>query len=595
MSARELGMRRTTLRYHAAKIADLPRATSGGQRRLAVTTEQMRAALIKNGGNMMQSARELGIHRMSLIHHAEMFTDITKLRRGASLSKSIKKTIDKKEPFFIAPLSVTSQKLVITAAQNATPVHSYFFKALQLYCRENNAQLIVIPYRYKNPTSIFSDAAQEDDFWAPETVPYLLNQRLRLNDSLVVMGDIKTQPTAVTPLSGLETLSGSSSAIIGHPKLELATIATPQKKLPKILTTTGACTMSNYSDSKAGKKGEHHHTYGACVVEIDGDVFHMRQINAVNDGSFIELQHHYSASGKTLAPAPAALILGDLHAEVRDHDVMQVTFGPGGIVDTLKPAHIVYHDLIDFTSRNHHNVKDPFFRYARHHSADRRHDSVEAELREAFAFIDSVTPSFAKNIIVASNHIDALGKWVREFDPRQGDPENALFWTRTYTAMLESSGMKNGGVSTVEPLTHWARQWMATASQTVFLGRGESFALHGIELAMHGDKGPNGARGSRQAFTKIGVKSVIGHSHSPGISAGVYQVGTNSRLDLDYAAGSPSSWLHTDCLVYANGKRTLLNIIGGAWRGKKIIKTPQKAFIGKMEPANGMWFAGAAA
>ena len=30
--------------------------------------------------------------------------------------------------------------------------------------------------------------------------------------------------------------------------------------------------------------------------------------------------------------------------------------------------------------------------------------------------------------------------------------------------------------------------------------------------------------------------------------------------------GSPSSWLHTDALIYRNGKRTLLNIIEGNWR-----------------------------
>lgn len=117
----------------------------------------------------------------------------------------------------------------------------------------------------------------------------------------MVLGDIKTQPTAVNPLSGFETITGSCSAIIGHPKLDLTTIATLQRKLPKILTTTGACTKADYSDTKAGVKGAHHHIYGAFVVEIDGDVFHMRQINAVENGSFIDLEHEYTAKGCKLA------------------------------------------------------------------------------------------------------------------------------------------------------------------------------------------------------------------------------------------------------------------------------------------------------
>lgn len=44
---------------------------------------------------------------------------------------------------------------------------------------------------------------------------------------------------------------------------------------------------------------------------------------------------------------------------------------------------------------------------------------------------------------------------------------------------------------------------------------------------------------------------------------GVYQVGTSSRLNLPYAKG-PSSWSHTFCITYKNGKRTLCTI----WKGK---------------------------
>jgi hypothetical protein len=137
---------------------------------------------------------------------------------------------------------------------------------------------MVIPYSYKNSTSIFSTDEKDLECWDPEVAPYLVSTRIKLNSGLMVLGDIKTQPTAVNPLSGFDTITGSRSAIIGHPKLDLTTIATPQRKLPKILTTTGACTKADYSDTKAGVKGAHHRTYGACVVEIDGNVFHMRHI-----------------------------------------------------------------------------------------------------------------------------------------------------------------------------------------------------------------------------------------------------------------------------------------------------------------------------
>ena len=82
---------------------------------------------------------------------------------------------------------------------------------------------------------------------------------------------------------------------------------------------------------------------------------------------------------------------------------------------------------------------------------------------------------------------------------------------------------------------------------------------------MHGDKGPNGARGSRMNLRRIGVKSIIGHTHSCGIEEGCYQVGTSTALNLEYTSG-PSSWLNTHCVVYASGKRSLINIIEGEWR-----------------------------
>ena len=48
------------------------------------------------------------------------------------------------------------KRYVITSAQNATPVHIRFFNSLLTYCSHNSARLIVIPYRYKNPTSIWT-------------------------------------------------------------------------------------------------------------------------------------------------------------------------------------------------------------------------------------------------------------------------------------------------------------------------------------------------------------------------------------------------------------------------------------------------------
>lgn len=452
-------------------------------------------------------------------------------------------------------------RLVITSAQNATPVHKRFLKTLLGYCKANRARLIVIPYRYKNPTSLWTVAAEHDDWWAAELAPYLLDERIDLNRHLTLLADVKTQPTSITPLMGLEALTGDKSGIIGHPKIELVAIPTPQAKLPKILTTTGAVTKKNYIPSKAGKKGEFHHTFGACLAEIEADRFFLRQINALNDGSFIDLGVEYDG-GLTRKRRVDALVMGDTHVDFIDPGALAATFtAPDSIVKTLAPRILVWHDVLDFYSRSHHHRGDTFANYAKYHAGVH---NVEQEIDRSFAFIDNHTPKDARNVIVASNHHEHFARWVRETDPKD-DPENAVFWARTFEAMCLGTKMHETGAKTIDPFAWWARTKLRCYPQTTFLERNQSYRINGIDVAFHGDHGANGSRGSLRGYARIATKTVIGHTHTPGIRDGAYQVGGSSRLNLSYLRG-PSSWMHTHCLIYPNGKRSLVNIVDGDWR-----------------------------
>lgn len=128
---------------------------------------------------------------------------------------------------------------VITWAQNATPVHAGFLSSLKKYCDHKNALLLVIAGRYKNPTSQWSTKQQNDEYWVDEIKDYLIDNRIELNRNMIVMGDIKTQPTAENPLSGFKSITQDKSGIFGHSKVALESVATPQNSLPKLLTTTG--------------------------------------------------------------------------------------------------------------------------------------------------------------------------------------------------------------------------------------------------------------------------------------------------------------------------------------------------------------------
>jgi hypothetical protein len=450
------------------------------------------------------------------------------------------------------------KRFVITSAQNATPLHEPFFMALKQYCAHNDAELVVIPIRYKNPTSRFTESQAGAEVWDPALAPYLYNQRKKLNENLILLGDIKVQPTATKPLSAFEAITAGESGILGHTKLQFKTVAAPQGRFPKILTTTGACTVKNYTDSKAGKKGEFHHTIGACAVDIDGKKFHMRQINATRDGSFIDYTTEYTPHGVYEADPALALIFGDTHRKFIDKKVEAATFGPNGMVDQFNPEHLVFHDLHDGYARNPHHRLNPFNEIAK-----RQTDMhiVEKEVMEDIEWLKKVVGN-RKGTIVASNHDDFFARWIMDTDWRR-DPDNAEFYLETAKQMVQSVKMTESGMSVVDPFVYWVNKLKGQAPITC-LGRGDSFNLAGIELSLHGDKGPNGSRGSRENLRRIGVKTVVGHSHSPGIEEGCYQAGTSTPLQLEYNTG-PSSWLQCHVVLYANGKRSLLPIIDGEW------------------------------
>lgn len=452
--------------------------------------------------------------------------------------------------------ALKSHRYVVTWAQNATPVNIGFFAALRAYCDARGAELVVVPGRYKNPTSQWTEAQENAEWWDEQVVPFLFNQRRRLNHNVIVLGDIKTQPTATQPLSGFESITHGESGILGHPKLQLKCIPTPSQRLPKILTTTGAVTMPNYTDTRAGKQGDFHHVFGAAVVEVQNDkVFHLRQINySVKNQGFIDLDHAYHSDGRITPAGPyLGLSMGDTHVKFVDPVVADATFGP--LCDLLDPQELVWHDVLDGYAVSPHHVDNPFAQYAKHISG---FDNARDEVNQA---IDYILEKGAgrKNVIVASNHDDMLRRWVIREDWKR-DPKNAEFYLETALQMLRSTRMTETGSSTLDPFQHYVQQRGAGNVHCVPING--SYLIGDIENALHGHQGPNGARGSIRNLSRIGVKVIIGHSHTPGIEEGAYQNGTSTRLTAEYT-GPIGSWLNTHTSIDRFQKRHLHTIVDG--------------------------------
>ncbi|MEI6479836.1 MAG: hypothetical protein WCO21_03385 [bacterium] len=453
----------------------------------------------------------------------------------------------------------SAQRYIITAAQNATPIHENFWLSLKNAAKYYEAELVVIPGRYKNPTSQWTQNNKDHEWWAADVVPYLCNGRVSLNERILILGDVKVPWATRSPLATLDALTKDKSGIVGHPNRALRSVAAPQHKQPKIMFTTGACTTRNYTDSRQGKIAASNHCLGALIVEIDGDVFYARQLNADKHGCFIDLDLAFTPSGVQPAQRALSLTPGDIHERWKRPDVMGATFdAKDSIMKLLQPQHLVLNDLVDFHTRNHHHKDDWLTKFGKWKTGI---ECVRTEIEDAIRFANEKTPDNCQATIVSSNHDRAVLRWLKEVDFRD-DPVNAVFYLESALAMANSTRKEDGGISYDDPFITYAKKF---AKKNVrFLECGQSFVLGRVEYGLHGDLGPNGSRGTTKNLSGIGVKVTKGHDHTAGIIDGCYSSG-KSTGSLEYEGGGPSSHSNSHVVQYANGKRTIIFVINGRY------------------------------
>jgi hypothetical protein len=442
----------------------------------------------------------------------------------------------------------------VTSAVNNSPAALSALKALEHAATECKGQLHILPVRYKNPTQ--RHETREEEWWAPELVPYLIENEVRPHPLLSLMAT-RIQATADNPLPArLDGRTKARSAVFGHPQLAMRTVATPQQRLAKILYSSGAITEKSYSDTLAGDVARFHHSIAAVKVEVRGDRFHLREITW--DGEkFIDLDRMYTPAGVVDAPRAEALVPGDIHVGLNDEKVTNAVFGPGGLAAATRPRKLFLHDLYDGRKVNPHERSQALMAAIR--APVRVADEI-LDVSEWLAFVLDRCPGLEAALVVRSNHDLFLDRWLQAAKPEPIDAElfHWLSW-RMLAGHRETGAFPN-------PLELALRAGSSLDPRIRFLHMDESFQIGALEMGMHGHAGPNGARGGPKNMARIGTKFVAGHIHGPCIWKGGYWTGVFARLAHGYNQG-PSNWFHTLVLVHANFKRQMVHIIDGAHRG----------------------------
>ena len=446
----------------------------------------------------------------------------------------------------------TKKRFIITWAQNNTAVHKGFLKNIEAYAKFINADIHVIAGRYKNPTTLsnkFCDTAKsrKEDTWANEIKKYLDANRHNIHKYVSILSDVKIQPTAVNPMSGMEGMSGINSCVFGSPKVHLEVIPVLEGSKPKIMMTTGAVTKMNYTDSKAGKKGEFHHTLGFVIIEIaNHEDFYARQVTA-NDisGEFTDLFFNVCDGKIKKINEIDAIVLGDIHIGDTDEKVMKSTVE---LLSRLKPKYTVVHDIFNGTSISHHDLKDPVKLYYKESTGT---NSLKEEINVMLQWIEKMKKY--NLVVVRSNHDDFLDRWILNSDWK-ANIKNTVEYIEYARVLLE--GLAPKGV-----IPYIIDQKFPNV---ITLGRDQSFKVGRWELGVHGDVGQNGSKGSLLQFRRLNTKIIVAHYHSPERKDGALSVGTSTKLRVDYNIGA-SNWMQSHVIIHKDGKCQHVNFVDGKY------------------------------
>ena len=448
------------------------------------------------------------------------------------------------------------KRFVITTVISGQKTHEGFLSSIRTYCKLNKAKLLFLPAH--DPAHNLQ--SEIDWHFDPSVIEDpIVFEEIYLNTNFFI-NSIRVTAKQINPATGLSEISQKKgSFILGSPKQMLEYDSVSAKSLPHARMTSGACTLPNYATTRGNSLrtaylATEQHVIGAVIVEIQNDeIFHFRQVQSDKDGSFCDLGLKYNKKGKT--KETPIVVAGDYHAGEHDESAVKALIE---LVSYTQADEIVFHDVFNGVSVNQHEEDDVMLRSER---AKKGLNILENELIITSKEIDRILniKSLKNAIIVKSNHDDFIDRWLRKGKFTNKDHiQNFVFGAKlaSEVAGTNKDFLKTGLELARQPTHHKKIKWLTVD---------EDYVVGGIHLGAHGDRSANGARGSIKGLSKSYPRCVIGHSHTPGIFKGAFQVGTTSLLRLGYNRG-PSSWVHCHCLVYRSGQRQLINSINGSWK-----------------------------
>lgn len=468
-------------------------------------------------------------------------------RLDYSLPKQLREVLDKQIP-------EDTDIVFATSCQNKTLINQAMLDNMITYSDFIEEEyglkvaIVVIPSRYRNPTSpTESSKKKADQWWVEEIEPYLYYSKLEFGDTLI-SADSRIRPTAVMPLSGMEPLAFDNHLVLGHSRVHFKTLPRFRGDDLRAMCTTGFISLKNYSSSKAGDKAFIHHSYGFTVIEKDknGKCLIPRPVKVNSDGSFVDIIHEVDEGIVTKIEETRALVWGDIHYANIDPVFKKISYN---LMNKLNPQLNVLHDVLDGESVNPHESKNMFVKKL---LIKEGRNLIEKEINSSLEFLEELHEISGEKrlMVVESNHDKFLDRHINNGDWKK-DLVNSEAYLRYALIQQEVDLREHGSIYGYLVNTK-------TSDGISYIKGDESLRVEGYQLGSHGHVGANGSRGNANLFKRFNTKMIHGHSHSPEIVDGVTCVGVTCNIWQYYNSSGMSSWANAHSVIHSNGKNQLL-------------------------------------
>lgn len=370
----------------------------------------------------------------------------------------------------------------------------------------------------------------QPSFYDPQLTPYrdLFHTEIAFNQNLRVV-DALIQPQQKKPLTSMEDYTELGSVIVAHPRQHMSIFATGNSTPPGMIASTGVLNYPSYQPNRVGNLAKTKHRMGGRIVEIKGDKFFQRKVRFDKDGGYFDLNlyHHYKGNSVSRVEC---LDVGDIHFGHHVEGLMQLLFE---MITLLQPRILMFHDAFDGLCVSHHlNLVDKILRPSWAYSIE----TEAAVARHQMLRIKEVAPKDCVIYWVDSNHNNFLTRYLKE----RRYMNDEINFQLAHQLQLEVLAGRN-------PLAK-----IMNLDFITYLGPNDDLFVKGIQLANHGHRGLNGAKGSKATLKKTANKLVTGHTHTPFEDDDHDGVGHWSADDHHYNSGA-STWVPSVLAIQPDG------------------------------------------